>query len=296
MISVIVCSIDSKLVRVLKENIRKTIGVKYEIIVIDNLKHKFSISSAYNIGAHKAKYEFLCFIHEDILFHTMMWGTNLIAHLSKKEISLIGILGCLVKTKAPSGVYIPLDSIYRVNQIQRTKDNLLVHYYLNPNSESYSEVRILDGMFLATTKENHKLYCFDEVHLKGFHAYDIDFSLGQTMNGKVIVIYDILIEHLSFGGNTKMWIEAQLAVSKKWKDILPTYVSCTKEDLLKAEILNTEIFLISLFKNNFSKLLQLKYLSNLFFLNPLAYSNIRHFGRFLFNTTFKKKEVNNNAN
>lgn len=282
MISIVVCSVKSALRTALSENIRQTIGITdVEIIIIENEVEKHSITKAYNIGAAKAKYPYLCFCHEDILFHTPDWGLKLAEHLADQTISLIGVLGSLIKTRVPSGVYIPIKKLNRVNQLQRKINGGTDHYYENPLHEHRSEVSIVDGMFLATTKSNHAAYPFDEKLLTGFHGYDIDYSLGQSRNGKIVVVYDILIEHFSYGGNTIQWINEQLKVTDKWNQQLPEYTSLRRNELLEAEIKNTDIFLITLFVHNYKKTVQLKYLLHLLRIDPFRLRSLYLIRKFL---------------
>ncbi|MES2062135.1 MAG: glycosyltransferase [Bacteroidota bacterium] len=280
MISVIICSVNKALLKDISKNIEQTIGIDYEVIAIDNTQNQYSIAQAYNLGANTAKYPYLCFVHEDILFHTKNWGVNLIGHLSDISISLVGILGSLVKTKTPSGVYIPLQKLNRINQLQRTKNGCTNHYYENPHNEIYSEVKLLDGMFLATTKMSHARYNFDEELLTGFHGYDIDYSLGQAVNGKLVVVYNILIEHFSYGGNTVPWVDAQLKITNKWLDKLPQHVNLSKAEILTAEITNTDTFLIALYNNRYNKAIQLKHLLRLLRLRRLSFKNFYFLRRF----------------
>ena len=92
MISIVICSIDSKKYEKLKKNIEETIGeLSFEIIKIDNSIEKISITKAYNLGVDKSKYDILLFIHEDILFHTFNWGNILISKFKESSIGLLGI-------------------------------------------------------------------------------------------------------------------------------------------------------------------------------------------------------------
>lgn len=282
MISIIITSINLDLRAQLSENIKRTIGTEHEIIAIDNTGNKYSISQAYNLGANQAQYPYLCFVHEDILFHTKNWGELIVKHLSTGNNSLVGVLGCLIKTLMPSGVYTPIKYLNRINQLQRKRDGGIDHYYENPLNELYSQVATLDGMFLATTKSNHNKYSFDEKMLKGFHGYDIDYSLGQATNGKVIVVYDILIEHLSHGGNTKGWIDAQLQITEKWQQHLPAHVNLRKTEIIEAETVNAEILLTSLYNNSYKKNAQVKYLARLLYLRPFSRKNFYFLRKFFF--------------
>jgi hypothetical protein len=45
------------------------------LIVIDNSENAYSILEAYNLGIEISKGDFLCLIHDDVLFHTKNWGS-----------------------------------------------------------------------------------------------------------------------------------------------------------------------------------------------------------------------------
>ena len=77
MISCIICSRRSDISAELKENIASTIGCEYELVAIDNSKKEYSIFSAYNEGVRRANGEILCFMHEDILYHTQGYFVNI---------------------------------------------------------------------------------------------------------------------------------------------------------------------------------------------------------------------------
>lgn len=76
MISIIICSRHHTLDEELRGNIKATIGndILYEIVCIDNSNNCHSIFSAYEEGVKKAKGNYLCFMHEDIRFHSADWG------------------------------------------------------------------------------------------------------------------------------------------------------------------------------------------------------------------------------
>ncbi|MDB5287601.1 MAG: hypothetical protein JWR05_2550 [Mucilaginibacter sp.] len=281
MISVVLASRNDNLLNNVTTSIKDTIGVNHEIIVVQDILGNKGICKVYNEGACKAIYGYLCFVHEDVIFHTNNWGEHLVNHLNNKAVSLVGVLGSIIKTKTPSGVYIPINKFNRINQLQSRKDLAIDKYYENPLNELYSEVKLLDGMFLATTKSNHIKYQFDEKLLTGFHAYDVDYSLGQSKNGKIIVVYDILIEHLSYGGNTTHWINEQLKITYKWGSQLPTHIYLETDEVKEAEIKNIETFLIALIFNNYKKALQLKYLFKLIWLRPFSFKNLYFIRKFL---------------
>ena len=92
MISIIICSRKTDISKSQQINLSETIGSAFEIICIDNSENKYSIFQAYNLGASQAKFPFLCFIHDDIIFQTANWGINLIQHFEDSEFGLIGVV------------------------------------------------------------------------------------------------------------------------------------------------------------------------------------------------------------
>ena len=74
MISIIICSRLNILPIDFLNNIKDTIGIEYELIHIDNSEKKYTIFEAYNLGFSMSKFPNLCFMHDDLVFHTQNWG------------------------------------------------------------------------------------------------------------------------------------------------------------------------------------------------------------------------------
>lgn len=269
MLSIIICSVNPSLLHKIKLNISHTVGVEHEVIIIDNITNTYSIAQAYNIGAAKSKYSYLCFCHEDIAFYTKNWGKILIDTFIATRARLIGVLGCIVRTKIPSSVYIYTSHFNRQNQLQRHPSGRTILCNENPFNESYSEVCTLDGLFIASTKQAWMETKFSEEYLIGFHGYDIDFSIKNYFLGKVIVTFNILLEHFSFGLFSMQWVNAQLLLTQIWKAKLPLQIAGSKDRINLAEILCLKEFLKILINNNYQRKLQLYYFIKLFIKAPL---------------------------
>jgi len=226
MISIIICSSQPERLIKVKQNIDLTIGIDYEIIAIQNQIHNYGICKAYNIGAAKAKYDYLCFIHEDIKFTTLNWGNKLIHYFIEQKLDVVGIAGSTVKTKTPSPWWICNDdkSTKHVNIIQHVKNGTEQHHeYSNPLKENFSLVNSIDGVFIGCTKKIWTAHPFDEISFRNFHFYDLDFSFAIAMQNKVAVVYDILLEHFSRGHYEKTWTKDAIVFSQKWKQQLPCF-------------------------------------------------------------------------
>ena len=225
MISVIICSINPQLLTEVKQNIAETIGVPFEVIAIDNRNTTAGICEVYNRGVAQARFELLCFMHEDIIIQTKSWGT-IVSDLLKIEtgIGLIGVAGSYYKPLIPSswnGTSKETECIYIMQGSKQQGPGEFLLHNTNPLGKNQVEVASVDGVWLCTTKAIALANAFDADTLKGFHCYDIDFSLSVGRSHKVIVTYEILLAHLSDGNFDRTWLIETLKLHDKWKAYLP---------------------------------------------------------------------------
>ena len=226
MLSIIICSVDATLLKQVSKNIFDTVGVPHELLVADNKDANEGICKVYNRLAAQAQYPYLCFIHEDVLLHTYGWGKILIDALNLSNVGLVGISGATYKSKYPASWSACNKEFYRFSGIQHFKETKQVsHITFNPLHEKLSEVAVIDGVFMAIKKEVWHRFRFNEVDLRGFHCYDIDFSIQLKLNGyKIVVLQDLLLEHFSEGHLNKQWIQSSLWLHKKYAKHLPLIV------------------------------------------------------------------------
>lgn len=233
MISIIICSVNPGYLKAARQNISDTIGVEHEVIAIDNRKQGDGICKVYNDGAASTKYDFLCFMHEDVKFISTHWGRILSDLLNDESVGLVGVSGSVYKSKV-AGTWSACDpTMYRMNSSQYYNNRSPVHYNINPSNNSSAEVSVLDGVFMATRKELWQRFKFDDKLLKGFHGYDIDYSLNIGRYYKLLVSYEISLEHFSEGVLSNKWLSDSFLVHKKWKDSLPKCVIEIEENQRK---------------------------------------------------------------
>lgn len=223
MISVLICSANAQLLSQIQKNIYETIGTTVEIISYDNRKNRKGICEAYNILAAKARYPFLCFLHEDVLFSTTDWGKRILKIFSdRSDIGVIGIAGSKYKSASYSGWFTGVKELDCANYIHQY-NNGVERVYLKPQNEgSLEEVVCLDGVFVCSRKEVWQRIKFDEKDLTGFHFYDIGFTLEAARICSVAVTYDIDILHITKGGDFgNNWIETAIHYHSAIQDKLP---------------------------------------------------------------------------
>jgi len=222
MISIIVCSRQPDISDALKINISLTIGIKYELIIIDNSETKYSIFEAYNEGVRRSKYAYLCFMHDDILYHTQDWGKKVITHFQHQDTGMLALAGghCILNT--PSSWW--FSRITSANFIQGNSSGEASSKYEKRISDNNlrSEVAAIDGFWFCIPKKLFDEIRFDDQLYDSFHFYDMDISFQISDLGyKIYIIYDVLAEHFSKGKITIEWLLSANIFYNKWKSKLP---------------------------------------------------------------------------
>ncbi len=293
MISVLICSANDKLLNQVQKNIDETIGITTEIIFYDNKKNKKGICEVYNILAAKAKYPFLCFVHEDVLFITKDWGKKIIDIFSvRSDIGVIGIAGSKYKSASYSGWFTGIREYDCANYIHKHRNGDEKVYLKPQNDSSLEEVVCLDGVFICCRKEVWQKVKFDEKNLSGFHFYDMSFTLEAARVCSVAVTYEIYLLHITKGGDFgNIWTEtaihyhslvqhklpftklpavardAEKLIMITWLDVLKNYkisIDNRFKWIVKQRLYSKADLYYDVLKFLFYTPLRLKYLHNLF--------------------------------
>jgi hypothetical protein len=225
MISIIISSANPEYLIAIKKNIDETVGVPYEVLAVANGDGQKGICEIYNTAGAKAQYDVLCFMHEDINLHTPDWGKKVVEIMSEPEIGLLGIAGSTYKSLTPAAWACPgMDlSRYKLNIIQNYKfvKKEPTRYQTHKGLKTREEVAAIDGVWMCTRKEVFDEFPFDQELFTGFHGYDLDYSLSVGLKFKVIVTYEILLEHFSEGNYSEEWLNATLLLHHKHREHLP---------------------------------------------------------------------------
>lgn len=209
MISIAICSVNNNLLQQVKENIAATIGVPHEILVWDNTRAHWGLCKVYNHLAASAQFELILFIHEDVLLETMNWGKVLTDWFEKHpDAGMVGLAGASIKSKYSSGWYVGNPAYDRFSIVHRHLGQDVLQEQRGNEEEQFSQVVTLDGVFMCVRKKIWEQVRFDENLLKGFHFYDIDFSLRVAAIASVWVTFSIRLIHITLGGDYgNRWIK-----------------------------------------------------------------------------------------
>lgn len=251
MLSVIICTAQLLKIDDINSNISETVGVEYELIIIDNSESKYNIFQAYNIGVQRSRFPFLCFMHDDIVYHSKDWGQAVLAHFQSEKIGMIGVGGTRFLSNIPTIWWAGGEkyadrpnSPLCINCIQTNKENPTnrKHTYINPENSASTKVAVLDGLWFCIKKDLFDTIRFDEISYTGFHFYDLDISMQVCKsNYEIHCIFDIKLEHISASKHDVIWLQNCYIFYKKWKSELP--VLYTKLSLLQTLDIETKALL-----------------------------------------------------
>ncbi len=293
MISIIICSRSTSPSQSLKDNIENSIGVPHEVICIDNSTNKYGICEAYNLGIAQSKYQILCFMHDDIEYHTNNWGKAVSGHFKDEQVAAIGVAGTPYFAYMP-GPWWSTGNFYE-HLLQSSQIAAEPVLKSNIQKSKIAQVVAFDGVWFCIKKSVLDTIRFDDINFKDFHLYDMDICMQMHSQGlKMYCVSDVLIHHQSMGSVNGAWIENDLVFHEKWRKTLP--VSCIAVDNNQSgryEYKTLNAFIWICFTNGWSNKkiysYALKYLLE-FKKGYFFYKTPGYFLKFTFKRFFKKGE------
>jgi len=250
LISLIICSRSKSISPALQANIELTIGLPYQLVVIDNSANSYSIFEAYNIGVSKSTFPYLCFMHDDIAYHTQNWGQKVIDHFYNQQVGAIGIAGTPYAAAMP-GSWWGGQMVNICLLKENPGDDPDIRKY-PPTGAGTSEVVLLDGVWLCIRKSLFDKISFDAVNYKGYHFYDVDICMQIALAGyKIFCVFDIMIRHYTQGNNMNAnWNDNALIFNQKWKSVLPrSSVKLNYAERCSAELKTLKEYIYNLIYN-----------------------------------------------
>jgi len=227
MITFIICSIRPEVCNRLLQNLSETAGVEYETIVFDNRDAQWGLCRVYNHCAEKARFPYLCFLHEDIRIETKAWGKKMIETVEKiPDCGVAGFAGGLQMGKNATSWWAGPTrmNIYSGSKGKNHLDlklNYTHHLYSNPDTEEVSQVLCVDGVFHFVRKTIWELIRYDEDSFSGFHFYDVDFSFAVAEKYSNYALLNFDVFHDSDGSINADYLKNMFVFQRKWNRKLP---------------------------------------------------------------------------
>lgn len=214
---IIICSINPQMAQEAVANFKQTAGIPLEIRIMDNRQQNLPIARIYNMGAAESHAPHLLFIHEDVRFETQGWGAEFVRKLSEPQTGVIGFAGAAWWFPSTGAWWSVPEKFHRCNYSQIENGERKSHL-LPPSPEAdFLPAVSLDGVAMAVRRDVWEQYPFDESVLKGFHCYDLDFSVEIARHYTNYVAYGIRLLHFSNGKYDSRWFEASDYIyRKKW--------------------------------------------------------------------------------
>ncbi|UYZ61369.1 glycosyltransferase family protein [Hymenobacter weizhouensis] len=271
MLSLIICTRDPVALQAVSQSATATIGVPHEIVAVDNSQGQYGICEAYNVGATRAQYELLCFMHEDIRFHTPGWGRIVTDILQDPTVGVLGVTGGQYQVAAPAAWWGCGLDLCRENVLNLFEDGHTELDLRNPEGAKLTDVAVVDGLWMCSRKEVWQQYPFDSQTFTEFHFYDIDYCTEIFLHGlRVCVTFEVLIEHHSRGSVNKSWVRNALKYQEKRRRQLPFgVVKPTQAQHNYMELRALQEFTGRLIRERFPAQIVLQYLARCLRYQPL---------------------------
>jgi len=202
-----------------EEHVKKTIGLKdYELLFYIN-PGTHSLTELYNKGLKESKNKYVLFCHNDIKYLKSGWGKRYIEQLENQDYGIIGHAGTTKLTESGrwwDDMNLMVGQVWHQHHDEQSGKTMKWESKYSGNfGENIIQTINLDGLAFCVNKDKIKEK-FDE-NIKGFHFYDLDFTLSNHLAGvKCGVVFDNPILHKSIGMTNEQWETTRQQFVDKW--------------------------------------------------------------------------------
>jgi hypothetical protein len=205
-----------------QEYLKKSSGI-YKVQVIEKVNNgEKSLSQIYNEIISESQYDIVILCHDDIYFESNNWGKKIIKNFENSDYGIIGVAG--TTNISESGRW--WEDMTKMSGIVNHENGgkKWESKYSNSIPNTLQEVCLIDGVFISFNKNKIEKKFNESV--KGFHFYDVYFSVENFQSGvKIAVTHDIRVTHKSIGMTNEKWEENRIKFSEEFKDFLPIKIT-----------------------------------------------------------------------
>lgn len=180
--------------------------VPFELVAIDNTRHRFSsAAAALNFGAQEASEdsEYYIFVHQDIDLGTDLWLAQ--AESILKQLPDVGVAG--VAGLRPGDRTLLSNITHGSPPVAAGRRRLSVPI----------KVQTVDECLLIIPRKVFDVQRFDDEVCAGWHMYGVDYCLGIARKGFAVYVLPLCLHHLSLGTRTRDYYQTLGRVLKKHK-------------------------------------------------------------------------------
>lgn len=195
-VKIISATKESKHSTVLNQSINYESVPELAIEFYENNRKPLSVVYNKAIAEYKKSYDWLVFIHDDVILES---PESLVRKLTElgKQFDVIGLAGATeAKLQSPALWHLMSDRSQHRGAVAHSNNK---QKYMTSFGPYPSRVVVIDGVFMAVKTKVFEKVTFDETNPAGFHFYDIDFSMSCHKAGFKVGVGDIAITHASPG-------------------------------------------------------------------------------------------------
>ncbi len=201
MLSIITCSITPARYNALCANLDALLGDEpHEFIGIHDAQ---SMAEGYNRGLAQARGEIIIACHDDIEILAPDFRD-----LLRRRLERFDLLGVAGSTSVRGAAWMNAGPPHLFGQVAQVDPHHHGYEVLRWGAPAacVGNIRIMDGVFLAGKRSVFDATPFDDQTFRGFHLYDLDFTLRASCAGfKLGVCTDLVLIHGSRGSFDKHW-------------------------------------------------------------------------------------------
>jgi hypothetical protein len=215
-ISIVMCSIDEAKVARARASFEHALqGWPHEFVIVRNPR---SLAEGYSAGLARAKGPLVVFSHDDVEVLSHDLGRRLAGHLA--ECDIVGVAGA---TEASGPAWSHAGHPFLHGSVIYPYDSGFEVTVYSVQGPLVSGAKVLDGVFIATRKSVAERIGWDADTFRGFHGYDVDFTLRAAAAGlRLAVATDLRLVHHSKGRFGSDWQADAQALRSKFPQLRGT--------------------------------------------------------------------------
>ena len=215
-----------------RKKILNSLKTDVRIVEFEN-DNQYSLTQAYNKALDMCgEDEIIVLAHDDIVL-PKGWDEKIIEIFETTDYGIIGLAGATSLNK--SGIWWENRAdLAGIVSHEREINGKLVKYdsEFSSHHDFVMNVCVLDGVFIALKKDRIKKN-FNE-KIKGFHFYDVCFSVENFLEGvKIGVTTSFKIHHKSIGQVSNSWYFNRNVFLEMYQDLLPIQTRPNLTDIAK---------------------------------------------------------------